>query len=229
MAMSVLVFRHVPFEGLGRIADVLDARGIGYDYADLFENPDAPLDVTRYGGLIFMGGPMSVNDDLPWLARERRYITEAVKRGQPLLGICLGAQLIANALGARVFPNPVKEIGWFDVEFAPESTGDPLLACAARVETVFHWHGETFELPSDAALLARSARCKHQAFRLGRTVYGFQFHLEVTPEMIAGWCAEDANCGDVRELAQPLDPNLNAERLKQLSHGVFDAWCDLLP
>lgn len=226
--MKVLAFRHVPFEGLGRIEDVLASRHIGFDYADLYNPSAAQPDVARYAGLIFMGGPMSVNDDLPYLHQEMLWIAQAVERRQPVLGICLGAQLIAKALGARVYPNPVKEIGWFDVGFTDAAAHDPLLARAARSETVFHWHGETFDLPSGAALLASSSACRHQAFRIGDAVYGLQFHLEVTPAMIAGWCAEDANCGDVRELASPLDPARNSVRLEQLSAVVFGAWCDLL-
>jgi len=226
--MKVLAFCHVPFEGLGRIADVLASRQVGCDYADLYHGSAAQPEVSAYAGLIFMGGPMSVNDDLPYLRQEMRWIAQAVERRQPVLGICLGAQLIARALGARVFPNPVKEIGWFDVDFTGEAACDPLLASAAPVETVFHWHGETFDLPPGATLLASSRACRNQAFRAGHFIYGFQFHLEVTPAMIAGWCAEDANCGDVRELAEPLDPARNAARLEYLSAAVFGAWCDLL-
>jgi GMP synthase-like glutamine amidotransferase len=222
--MRVAIFRHVPFEGAGLIEPVLCARGIAFDYVDLYRGDAAP-DPGGCHGLIFLGGPMSVNDDLAYLRLEEQLIREAVWRGVPVLGICLGAQLIARALGATVRRNPAKEIGWFDVDFAPEADSDPLFGGLSR-ETVFHWHGETFDLPDGARLLASSELCRNQAFRMGDD-YGIQFHLEVMPEMIAEWCVQDENCGDVRELTEPIDTGYNAVRLASLSDRVFGAWCDL--
>ena len=226
--MRVLAFRHVPFEHLGLIEPALNSRGVAFDYADLYVDGAPVPKPEDYAGLIFMGGPMSANDALPWLAREIRWIEQAVRRGQPVLGVCLGAQLIAKALGARVYRNPAKEIGWFDVEFTPDAARDHLFAEAASRELVFHWHGETFDLPAGSVHLAFSDACRHQAFRVGQYAYGLQFHLEVTPAMIDDWCRQDANCGDVRELSGPLDPQRNAARLRVLSHFVFGKWCDLL-
>jgi GMP synthase (glutamine-hydrolysing) len=226
--VKILAFRHVPFEHLGLIEPVLRSRGIGFDYADLYAGSAPAPNPDDYAGLIFMGGPMSVNDPLPWLAREMRWIERAVRRGQPVLGVCLGAQLIAKALGARVYRNPVKEVGWFEIEFTPAAARDRLFAGAEPRELVLQWHGETFELPAGAVHLAFSDACRHQAFRLGESAYGLQFHLEVTPAMIADWCEQDANCGDVRELTEPIDPHRNAARLDILSHSVFGNWCDLL-
>jgi GMP synthase-like glutamine amidotransferase len=127
-----------------------------------------------------LGGPMSANDEgaLPWLVREKRFIRDAVARGIPVLGICLGAQLIAGAMGARVYRNPVKEIGWFPIRAVPAPAGNLRLPqeCLA-----FHWHGETFDLPAGAVQLAKSDGCENQAFQLNRNVIGFQFHLETTP------------------------------------------------
>ncbi len=154
--MKVLAFRHVPFEHVGLIAPPLAARGIAIDYADLYRDAAPPLEPERYDGFIFMGGPMSVNDPLPYLQQEMRWIEQAARRGQPLLGVCLGAQLIAKAMGARVYRNPVKEIGWFEIEFTAEGARDPLFAGAGARELVFHWHGETFDLPSGAVHLAGS-------------------------------------------------------------------------
>jgi GMP synthase (glutamine-hydrolysing) len=226
--MAVLVFRHVPFEDLGRIAPALEQRGVSAQYADLFEDPARPLDVSSAQGLIFMGGPMSANDSLAYIERELAIIREAAAGGMPILGICLGAQLIAKALGGRVFRNPVKEIGWYPIDWAPAAAADPLLAGLAGSDTVFHWHGETFDLPASAEWLASSAACRNQAYRWGATVYGFQFHLEVTPEMIADWTHQDANSGDVRELASLPDPHANAARLEELSALVFGRWAALL-
>ena len=225
--MRVLAFRHVPFEGLGLIAPALAARHIEVDYADLYQTGAATPDIGRYDGLIFMGGPMSVNDDLPFVHQELAFIRQAVARRQPVLGICLGAQLIARAMGATVRRNSAKEIGWYGVQFTPAAEADRLFGGLSR-ETIFHWHGETFDLPPGAELLASSDLCRNQAFRAAEHVYGLQFHLEVTPEMIADWCMQDENCGDVRELEAPIDPSFNAARMVALSAQVFGSWCGLL-
>lgn len=225
--MKVLAFRHAPFEDLGLIAPALEAHGIGYEYVDLHGGAAVP-DTSAADGLIFMGGPMSVNDDLPWLREEEAIIRQAVARDLPLLGVCLGAQLIAKALGAEVRRNPVKEIGWYEIELTSAAQDDPLFHALPSRETVFHWHGETFELPEGAELLASSEACRRQAFRIGSHAYGLQFHLEVTPSMIADWCEQDANCGDVRELTLPIDPHRNASRLTELSNLVFSRWCELV-
>ena len=226
--MRVLAFRHVPFEHLGRIEPELVRRGIGIDYADLYQPGAAEPDPARYDGLIFMGGAMSVNDGLPHLEREARWVAQAVEAGRPVLGVCLGAQLIAKAMGARVYPNPVKEIGWFEIELTGEGAADPLFAGVGPRETVFQWHGETFDLPPGARWLASSTACCHQAFRIGSSAYALQFHLEVTPEMIADWCSQDMNCGDMREVRGPIDSAHNAARLTALAQQVFGRWCDLL-
>jgi GMP synthase-like glutamine amidotransferase len=225
--MRVLVFRHVPFEGLGLIAPVLAARHIEVDYADLYKAGAAVPDITGYDALVFLGGPMSVNDDLPYLATEMELIRHAMARRQPVLGICLGAQLIARALGATVRRNSAREIGWFDLRFTAAGETDRLFHGLSS-ETVFHWHGETFDLPPGAELLASSDLCRNQAFRIGETVYALQFHLEVTPEIIADWCSQDENCGDLRELSSPIVSFFNAARLAELSLQVFGNWSEML-
>jgi GMP synthase-like glutamine amidotransferase len=228
MKHRVLAFRHVPFEGLGRIEAVLTACGFEIDYADLYAPRAVRVEPAAYHALIFMGGPMSVNDDLPYLRREEGFIRDAIERGVPVFGVCLGAQLIVHALGAPVGRSPVKEIGWFEIEFTAAAQQDRLFAGLGGRETVFHWHGETFDLPAGAVLLASSERCRNQAFRLGSTVYGLQFHPEVTPEMIADWCRQDENCGDVGELDQPIDPGRHAARLEQISSILFTRWCEVV-
>jgi GMP synthase-like glutamine amidotransferase len=225
-SQRVLAFRHVPFEGAGLIEPELSRRGLHLDYADLYAPHSTEPSLSSYRALIFLGGPMSVNDDLEWLRREEAYIREAAQYGTPVLGVCLGAQLIAKALGATVHRNPIKEIGWFEIETTPAGRQDPLFASLAARESVFHWHGETFDLPPCAELLASSARCRNQAFRVGSSTYGLQFHLEVSPEMIADWCSQDENCGDVRELDSPIDPNRHSARLSQLASQFFGKWCD---
>lgn len=181
--MRAHILQHVAFEGPGSMAGWLaeHAGSVGYTH---FHAGDALPDPAEVDLLIAMGGPMSVNDEheLPWLVAEKAFIRAVIARGTPVLGICLGAQLIASALGARVFPNGEREIGWFPVtaEPAPESCfGFP-----SEIE-VFHWHGETFELPAGAVRLARSEACLNQAFQFGERVVGLQFHLETTPETAA--------------------------------------------
>lgn len=226
--MRVLAFRHVPFEGLGLIEDALASRGIEFDYCDAYQPGAAIPPLDLYSGLIFMGGPMSVNDELPFILDEMRVIERAAARGLPQLGVCLGSQMMARALGGRVYRNSEKEIGWFDIELTAEGARDALLSCLGGKQTVFHWHGDTFDLPVGAQLLAYSRRTPHQAYRMGQFAYGLQFHLEVTPPMIVNWCEQDLNCGDLRDLEGPLDPYLNYARCRELAASVFGRWCDIL-
>lgn len=226
--MLVLAFRHIPFEPLGLIEDALRSRGIGYQYVDLPSDTDCSPDVDNADALIFMGGPMSANDPLPWIERELSFIRRGMARNQPILGVCLGSQLIARALGSRVYKNAVKEIGWAPVYLTEAAARDPLLRGLGGPETIFHWHGETFDLPPGAEHIAYSDACRNQAFRVDDSVYGFQFHLEVTPEMIRQWCVEDANEGDLREVIAPIDADCNSSRLAELSDVVFGRWCDLV-
>ena len=224
----VLAFRHVPFEGAGYIETVLRERGVALQYVDLYRDECPAPDTSQAAGLIFLGGPMSANDNLPYLRREMDVIVEAAGREQPVLGVCLGAQMIAKATGAKVYRNPVKELGWSDIHLTDAGSADALLGSARRTETVFQLHGETFDLPAGAVWLAYSEKCRHQAFRMGMSTWGFQFHLEVTPEMVADWCVQDANCSDMCELERLPDPGFQAERMAALSRMVFGAWADLL-
>jgi len=226
--VRVLTFRHVLHEHLGWIATALDESGVAYDYADLYASPEAASDVAQPDALIFMGGPMSANDDLPFIHREIELIRDAIARRQPVLGICLGAQLIAKALGCAVYPNAVKEIGWAPVIFTEAARRDPLFAGLSGPEIVFHWHAETFDLPQGSELLASSAQCRHQAFRFGDRIYALQFHLEVTPAMIAQWLREDESCGALREVHEPIDPHADAVHNEALARTVFGRWCDLV-
>lgn len=178
--MKVHVFQHAPFEDLGSIRFWLDQRGAEISYTRFFAEEPVPV-LDGIDMLIAMGGPMSVNDEaeLPWLKDEKVAVRDAIARDIPVLGVCLGAQLIARALGARVYRNRVKEIGWFPVQ-APAHSGSSFGFPSEC--TVFHWHGETFDLPQGATLLARSVACEHQAFQLKQNVIGLQFHLEMTPD-----------------------------------------------
>jgi GMP synthase-like glutamine amidotransferase len=178
--MKAHVFQHAPFEDLGSIRSWLDERGAEVSYTRCFAGDPIPA-LDGFEMVIAMGGPMSVNDeaDLPWLRDEKRALRDAIASDIPVLGVCLGAQLIANALGARVYHNAVKEIGWFPVRALPRSGSS--FGFPPECD-VFHWHGETFDLPEGATLLARSEACERQAFQFKRNVIGLQFHLEMTPD-----------------------------------------------
>ncbi len=179
-------FQHVPFEGLGSIETWLRDAHASITATRFHEDARLPR-LDDVDVLIVMGGPMSVNDDerYPWLAVERRFIRDAIERGTPVLGVCLGAQLIARAMDARVYANHEREIGWYPISGVSTDGRDPSWATAGAETTVFHWHGETFDLPHGTTYLARSAGCEHQAFRLGEHVVGIQFHLETTPDAAA--------------------------------------------
>jgi GMP synthase-like glutamine amidotransferase len=178
--MRVHVFQHVAFESIGSIALWLKSRGVAVTFTRFFEDYRLPA-TDAIDMMIVMGGPMSAHDEdrFTWLVPEKKLIREAVLRGIPVLGICLGAQLIADAMGARVYSNPVPEIGWLPVRAVPAAAG---YFAFPKECLAFHWHGETFELPAGAVLLAESDACAHQAFQLNRGVIGLQFHLETTPE-----------------------------------------------
>lgn len=225
--MQILTIRHVPFEHLGRISQALDAVGFGCTYLDLYRQPAAECSLDTFAGLILMGGPMSANDNLDYIRRELCFIEAALSLDKPVLGICLGAQLVAKAAGATVYRNPVKEIGWAPIYWTEAGQDDLLFAGLKQSETVLHWHGETFDLPRGAQWLAWSDSCRHQAFRLGRA-YGLQFHLEVTPEMVSNWLTQEANSADVAGLAGPIDPSANLIRLTELSGIVFSGWCEMV-
>ncbi|HNY49753.1 MAG TPA: type 1 glutamine amidotransferase [Smithella sp.] len=190
--MRAHYLQHVPFEGLGSIESWLKKSGYEITSTKLFDGPDFP-DLRKIDFLIVMGGPMSVNDEdkLPWLAAEKKFIWDTIAKNKPVLGICLGAQLIANVLGASVYPNKAKEIGWFSIHGIV--TNDKSIFEMPASLKVFQWHGETFDLPAGAVRLAKSDVCENQAFQIGTSVIGLQFHLETTPEAAR---ALVSNCGD---------------------------------
>jgi GMP synthase-like glutamine amidotransferase len=179
--MQAHYLQHVKFEGLGSIETWLQNAGYEISSTQLFRSGVLP-EVRDIDFLIVMGGPMSVNDEAeyPWLVKEKDFIKRSIEAGIPVLGICLGAQLIANVMGCRVFPNAEKEIGWFPIESVTSGSKDAF-QFPKEVE-VFHWHGETFDLPIGAIRLAKSKGCENQAFQIGKNIIGLQFHLEATQE-----------------------------------------------
>ncbi|MDA8083900.1 MAG: hypothetical protein M0024_09620 [Nitrospiraceae bacterium] len=198
--MSVLILKNVAGEGPGTIETYLRTKGIMYRIAECAT--EGVPDAEAFDTLVMMGGPMSVNETeiYPYLGREIELAAAAIRSGRKVLGVCLGAQIMARALGARVYAGPEKEIGWYDIELRDAGPGDPVMKRVAAYPgagdfrsrfKVFHWHGETFDIPEGAERLAGSELYPNQAFRYGNTAYAFQFHLEVTEEIIYEWLGNE--------------------------------------
>jgi GMP synthase (glutamine-hydrolysing) len=186
--MDVLVLQHIACEPPGAFEDVLVAAGADIHRVELDEGDPLPS-WQDYVAIVAMGGPMSVNDDaeLPWLTAEKRAIAEAVRAGVPYWGSCLGVQLLAAALGARVYPGTQPEVGVLPVALTDEGQADPVFAGLPAEFPTLQWHGDTFDLPEGGVLLASSPAYPNQAFRVGRAAYGVQFHVEVTLPMAREW------------------------------------------
>lgn len=211
----MLVLQHHPVETPGIFAEILAERGLATRTVRPDLGQPVPSDPGAFAGVIAMGGPMGVyeEDKYPWLREEDRLLKVAISRDQPTLGICLGSQLIAKAAGARVAPGPEKEIGWYPLTPAMDARADSLFAGFPKTFDAFEWHGDIFDLPPGAVSLANSARYPHQAFRIGRRVYGLLFHLEVTARMVR------AMTDTFREEIAPLgDPSRVDAILADLDH-----------
>jgi len=224
-ALRVHWIQHVPFEGLGSIEAWLTGRGARVGASRMYERPALPR-VQDVDLLIVMGGPMSVNDEaaFPWLREEKTFVAGAIDAGVAVLGVCLGAQLIASALGAGVRRNEHAEIGWFPIERVPGSSGVVADALPLRMDA-FHWHGETFDLPPGARLVAGSEACRNQAFVIGDTVAGFQFHLETTPgsaRALVENCRADLVPGRfIQQEDQILSPGDRFQRINAVMDAVL--------
>ena len=181
-----IVLRHSALEGVGLLGNVLREHGIHHRGLDLYRGEPVPKDVRSVGGLILLGGSMGAyeGEKLPFLKAELQLVERAIAAGRPVLGVCLGAQMIAQALGSRVYPGERRETGWGTVQLTDDAQDDPVFSDAPSPLQVFHMHGDTYELPPDASHLARSDRYEQQAFAWGGVVYGLQFHLEFTDSMI---------------------------------------------
>ncbi|QEC51542.1 GMP synthase (glutamine-hydrolysing) [Anseongella ginsenosidimutans] len=182
--LRIHYFQHVPFEGPGSIAEWAQQKGHSLTRTRFYEQEALPA-LDGIDWLVIMGGPMSAHDEgcYPWMAPEKAFIRQAISAGKTVIGICLGAQLIAQVLGARVYPNPQKEIGWFPVTFSGREASGPdaggLAAGGLAALTVFHWHGDTFDLPENCRRIASSEACRNQGFWYTDCVLGLQFHCEV--------------------------------------------------
>lgn len=232
--MKVEIFRHVPFEDIGLLEPVLEARGARINRIDVPLTDLSGHDPLAADLLVVLGGPIGVGDDdvFPFLENETALIERRLQAGAPVLGICLGAQLMARALGARVSPARRKEIGWAPIDLTEAGrTG-----CLGRLEedrpTVLHWHGDNFDLPRGADSLASTENCPHQAFAIDRHALGLQFHLEVPPERLEQWFV-----GHVVEIGSARGVEISQLRADTREHGpalarraplVFEHWLDQL-
>jgi len=224
MKSEVIVVRHVAGEGPGYLADFLDRHHIPWRLICIDRRDALPAKLGNIPGLVFMGGPMSVNDNLPWIPKALNLIRAAVAAGRPVLGHCLGGQLMSKALGGRVTRNRAKEIGWLPVEPVPGSLARHWFGELPPRFEVFHWHGETFSIPPGASRLLESRACRNQAFAIGNSL-GLQCHIEMTGPMVRDWAhggrAEIARPSATVHSRQRMQASL-PRRIEQL-HGVANA------
>lgn len=200
----VLVLQNITLEDPGTMESFLRKRNIPLEIFDLYQGQSIPDDPERFGAVISLGGPMNVDEEdrFPFLAPEKRWLRECVEAHVPVLGVCLGGQLLAAALGARVMKNPVPEIGWMYVDLSPDGQRSALLQGLSTPLPVFQWHGDTFELPPSSTLLATSPECRYQAFQVNENAFGLQFHLEVTADDTVRWARTYIH--DVGENTRPV-------------------------
>lgn len=232
---KVLVFQHVAHEPLGTLDPLLKKAGLRIRYVNFGRKPDYRPSLDGFSGLIILGGPMNANDvsNYPFLDREVQLIQEALDRDLSILGICLGAQLLAKALGGAVHAGGATEIGWYHVDVTDAGRTDPLLSTFGARNEVFQWHDDGIELPSGVAHLASSPVCPVQAFRHGQHAYGLQFHLEVDRGMIERWL----RVSDRQAAASGEPANYDAEHIRRrtpdsigplmsLSDHTFSRWIE---
>lgn len=213
----VYIFRHLEHEGPGYFADFLEQRHIPYTVIRIDQGDAVPESIVHASALVFMGGNMSVNDPLPWIDQELALIRQAAAVNMPVLGHCLGSQLISKALGGSITANPVKEIGWLDVEQMDNAVARTWCEGLPKRLLMFHWHGETFTLPDGATHILKSQHCANQAFVINNML-GLQCHVEMTANMVVEWARESPH-----ELANPSHTVQNAEQMtKQLQTRITE-------
>lgn len=228
----IAIFRHARTEGPGFLADFLNARNVPWSLIKVDEGDKLPDSADHYSGLAFMGGPMSVNDDLPWIPPVLALIREAMAKDIPVLGHCLGGQLMAKAMGGIVSRNSVKEIGWGELVVAKSDVAHHWFGATENFMG-FHWHGETFSIPEGATAILSSRYCAHQAFASGKHL-GFQCHIEMTEDMVREWCKGGAaevtasisspGVQPVSEIQQNLDQRISA--LSAVAESVYEVWLE---
>lgn len=222
--MRIHSLQHVPFEDIGSMTDDFRTRNFPVTTTHWYRGDGAP-DLGSFDALIVMGGPMGIYDEAihPWLAEEKILIKEAIAAGKIVLGICLGAQLIADVLGGKVTRNAHKEIGWLPIAINADAATHPIAQVFARNPNVFHWHGDTFALPPGAVHLASSEGCANQAYAYRDQVFGFQFHLETTPasaRALIEHCAEDIDGSRYTQSAQEI--LASSEKFVQINRAMSE-------
>jgi len=232
---KILVFQHVPYEPLGTLDPLLKESGFRIRYVNFGRDPHSVPGLERYAALIVLGGPMNADqiETYPNLKCEVDIIRQALDRDMSVLGICLGAQLLAKALGGAVRRNAVREIGWYDVELTEEGKRDPVLSGFTPTQEVFQWHEDGIELPPGIAHLASSEASRVQAFRHGEHAYGFQFHLEVDESLIERWMTVPGNQRTLEDARGQIDADAirrqtpeSIDALQALSRQTFLRWIE---
>jgi GMP synthase-like glutamine amidotransferase len=229
----VRIFRHIACEGPGYLGTLLDKQHIPYEIIRIDENQSVPQSLDDVSGLVFMGGSMSVNDPLDWISDEVRLIQAARQQDMPMLGVCLGSQLIARALGITVGKGTGQEIGWAKVHKVQPQQADGWFDGLDDQFMAFHWHGETFSIPPGASHLLRSDCYANQAFSIGNTL-ALQFHLEMTADMVREWVAlyqEDVHCGHPCVQAEDsllAETDASARELNAVADVVLNNWINRL-
>lgn len=206
----VLIIRHTATEGAGYFSEFLDRHTIPWQLIRIDTGDTLPDILNGYSGLCLMGGPMSVNDDLPWIPKELALIRQAVNEDIPVIGHCLGGQLLSKAMSGVITKNPVKEIGWGEVRIIDKNAAEGWIGKGDQPISVFHWHGETFSIPPQGVRILESTHCANQAFILNNRHLGLQCHIEMTPEMIKTWCKTGAD-----EIAASPGPSVQSAAVMQ--------------
>jgi GMP synthase-like glutamine amidotransferase len=233
MMKPIAIFRHLEYEGPGYLAEFLENQAIPYSLIRIDQQNPIPSSIDDYSAMVFMGGPMSVNDDLAWIPAELELIKQAARVDMPMLGHCLGGQLIAKALGATITVNPVTEIGWHNVRQIENAVTDDWLHALPASFEVFHWHGETFSIPDGANLLLSSQYCPHQGFAIGNTL-ALQCHIEMTTPMVKEWVEKNAEeikvTSDSLQSAEQMTADLDnkVEQLKPIADTIYQRWIQAL-
>ena len=227
----VLIIRHTATEGAGYFSEFLDHHAIPWQVIRIDAGDALPDKLNGYSGLCLMGGPMSVNDDLPWITQELALIRQAMESNLPVIGHCLGGQLMSKAMGGVVSSNPVKEIGWGDVRVTDADAAKDWVGNSDKALRVFHWHGETFSIPPHAIRILDSAHCANQAFILDNRHIGLQCHVEMTPQMIRTWCESGAaeiaaSPGPAVQSAAVMQSDLQTQtrQLHAIADKIYSRW-----
>ncbi|ADE16606.1 glutamine amidotransferase class-I [Nitrosococcus halophilus Nc 4] len=225
--MKIHYLQHVPFETPANIEKWAKTNGHPLSATQFYRGDPLP-EIGSIDWLVVMGGPMNIDeeDKYPWLLQEKKFIEQAIKAEKVVIGICLGAQLIAAVLGAKVFQNQYKEIGWFPIQFTEEARASSLFNFLPQKLKVFHWHGDTFDLPPDATRLAQSEACANQAFIYNKKVLALQFHLEVRPEnvrQIIAHCEHELTGGQyIQKSEEMLSQEENFKKINEAMDGILN-------